>query len=242
MAEALARPGIDTRTWTTVARVTETSWDPALGWMVTVIAYGPGLEGVELNCRQASALAGIDAGEYLPMTVGAEVVVSLPGASTDDDMPLVMAGVTNEEDKAPIEINGLPINGEAPASSALVVSPLDTEIKVSAFGRREQYAKELTTQAAAITHTAATITQAADAIRLGSKDAAKSFVLGEELVSRLVQTVDALLTLLGTGANPGGPVAFAGLPAFNTFWTTPQTGMKAQLQSALVLSEKVKGE
>lgn len=238
--EAVAGAGIDPRTWNTAARITEVFWDDAIGWITVVKAYGSSLEGIELECRQASALAGAGAGEYLPLTVGAEVLVTLPAASTDDLEPIVASGLTNEEDPAPTEVNGLPINGDLSASSLAAVSPFDTEIKVSPFARREQYAKARVVQAASHVLKADLPTAS---VQLGSEDADASFVLGENLVKQLITIVDALVNLVQTGGNSGGPVVLAGLPAWQALWTTPVTGLKAQLQQpGVVLSIKVKGE
>lgn len=242
IALAVASPGIDTRTWTTAARVEEVEWDPALGWVVHVRAYGSQLEGAPLTCRQASSLAGVGAGEYLPMAKDAEVLVSLPAGSVEDFEPLVVGGLTNEEDNAPTEINGLPINGELAASSPAAVSPRDTEIKVSPHSRREEYAGQHVDQALAHVLKA---TQPAAGVQLGSELAADSFLKGEATVEKLIQIIDQLVTLLGTGATApgGGPVTFAGLAAFQLFWTAPPAGMKVQLQvPGVVLSIKVKGE
>lgn len=242
VAEAVRSPGIDPRTWTTAGRIEETAWDPALGWVVNVRAYGSELEGVELTCRQASALAGVDAGEYLPLLKGAEVLVSLPDGSTEDMEPLVVSGLTNEEDAAPTTVNGLPINGETQTSTPAAVSPYDTEIKVSPHGRREQYAKARTVQA--LQHVLKA-DQATLGVLLGSEDADASFLKGEDMVAKLIEIIDQLVTLISSGqtTTPGNPVAFTGLPAFQLFWTTPEVGMKAQLeQPGVVLSVKVKGE
>lgn len=208
-------------------------WDPALGWIVDVKPYGSALEQLTLTCRQASALAGVGAGEYLPMAVGAEVLLSLPAASTEDGEPLVVAGLTNEEDAAPTEINALPINGDLAASTPAAVSPHDTEIKVSPHGRREQYAKQRVVQALAHVLKA---DQPTAGVQLGSELAAKSFVLGETLITQLIAIVDGILT---TGTNGGGPVVFG----FSAAWNLPVTGIKALLQTpGVVLSIKVKGE
>ena len=233
IALALRSAGIDPRTWSTAARVSGVEWDPALGWVVEAKPYGSDLEALTLTCRQASALAGADAGEYLPMAEGAEVLLSLPAASTEDGEPLVVAGLTNEEDKAPTTINGLPINGELKASTPAAVSPFDTELKVSPHGRREQYAKQRVVQALAHVLKA---DQPAAGVQLGSELAAQSFVLGEKFITQLIAIVDGILT---TGANTGGPVAFG----FATAWNAPVTGIKALLQTpGVVLSVKVKGE
>lgn len=238
--EAVRGEGIDPRTWVTNARITEVFWDEAIGWVTVVKAYGSEIEGVELECRQASALAGADAGEYLPLTVGAEVLVALPAASTGDLEPTVVSGVTNEEDKAPTEINGLPINGDATSSTPLEVSPHDTEMKVSPFGRREQYAKPRVVQAASHVLKADLPTAS---VLLGSENAEASFLLGESMVDQLIGIVDQLIAVLKTGGNGGGPVAFAALPAFELAWSTPQTGLKDLLKKpGVVLSVKVKGE
>ncbi len=238
--EAVKGAGIDPRTWTTAARVSDVFWDESLGWVVEATPYGSDLEGVTLTCRQASSLSGVDAGEYLPMVKGAEVLIALPAASTDDLEPMVIAGLTNEEDKAPTEINGLPIDGDAESSSDSKVSPFDTEIKVSPSSRREQYAGKHVVQAKQHVVKA---TDAENGVLLGSENAAKSFLLGEDLVQQLITVVDALAAFVQTGSNGGGPVGLAGLPVWQQLWETPEVGIKALLQKpGVVLSIKVKGE
>jgi hypothetical protein len=239
--EAVKGAGIDPRTWVTAARVEDVYWDDQLGWLTLVRAYGSELEGVELECRAASSLAGIDAGEYLPIPKGAEVLLSLPAASTEDYEPLIVSGLTNEEDKAPTEINGMPIDGDLKTSTDARVAPADTEIKVSPYARREQYTGQHFDQAKRHVLKA---DDTENGVLLGSENAAKSFVRGEELIDRLIQIVDGLLQVLPTGAVPGPiPVTFTGLPAFQLQWEAPVVGLKAQLQQAgVVLSKKVKGE
>lgn len=237
--EAVKGAGIDPRTWGTAARVKDVFWDDQLGWMTLVEAYGSNLEQVELECRAASALVGADAGEYLPIPIGAEVLVSLPSASTEDYEPVIVCGLTNKEDVAPTEVNGLPIDGDATSSSDSKVSPFDTEIKVSPSSRREQYAGKHVDQAKQHVLKA---DDSSEGLLLGSENAAKSFVLGEELMTRLIAAIEGVVTLAQSGGNGGGPVVLAGLPAWQLLWSTPQTGLKDQLQSALVLSKKIKGE
>jgi len=245
--EALKGAGIDPRTWATAARVKDVYWDPQLGWMTLVVCYGSDLEQLELECRAASSLAGKDAGEYLPIPKEAEVMVVLPAASTDDYEPIAVCGLTNEEDNAPTEVNGLPIDGDAESSSDSKVAPADTEIKVSPYSRREQYAGKH------VDHAKQHVVKADEStngVLLGSENAAKSFVLGEELMTRLIAAIDGLVSILSTGVAPNatpaapGPVnvVFSGLVAWQQLWAAPVTGLKDQLQSSAVLSDKIKGE
>ncbi len=248
MREALSGAGIDPRTWATAARVKDVYWDDQLGWITLVEAYGSALEQVELECRAASSLAGADAGEYLPIPKDAEVLILLPAASTEDYEPLIIAGLTNEADNAPTEVNSLPIDGEATSSTDSKVSPFDTEIKVSPSSRREQYAGKHVDQAKQ--H----VVKADDSekgVLLGSENADKSFVLGEELMTRLIAAIEGLAAVFPANIIPNaiplapGPVIAdfsVGLTPWNLLWSTPVTGLKAQLQSSQVLSKKIKGE
>lgn len=242
LALAMRAPGADPRTWITTARVEgdgAVRWDPALGWIVDVRPHGTELEGEDsLPCKVATGLlGGAGAGEYLPPKEGAEVLVALSAGDPEAE-PAIVAYLDNEEDAAPTEVNGLPIEGDS--STDAKVSPFDTEIKVSPHSRREQFAGRRYVQAKQ--HVLAG-DDATKAVLLGSKDAGDSFVKGEELVNRLIDTIDQLVKALGTGSAAGNPVAFVALTppgggAFDLFWAK----IKAELKSAAVLSERVKGE
>ncbi len=234
------------QTFTAAARIEDPTdaihFDPQSGWIVDVSFYGGPLDGEkEVPVRVLSKGPGGDGfGEYIPPARGAEVLIGIPEGDVEAN-PVMIGYLTNEDgDKPPTQINGLALATEAPASTPLAVSPHDTEIKRSPHNRREQYDGARTVQA---TSHVLKADQPTAGVLLGSETAAKSFLLGEDLVTNLIAVVDQLLILVQTGGNSGGPVVLAGLVAFQEFWNTPITGLKAQLQQpGVVLSVKVKGE
>ena len=145
LGAAVSFPGIDPRTWVSAARVDEDpealSWDEDLGWVVDVSPYGSDLEGdSELPCRMATVGAvGDRYGEYCPPVVACEVLILFP-AGDSETSPVLLGNLTNAEDcRAPTTVNGLPISGDAPSSSSVLVSPFDTEIVRSPHNRRHDY-------------------------------------------------------------------------------------------------------
>lgn len=241
LAHAVRAPGIDPRAWVAAGRV-ETdpdaaTFEPKLGWLVDVKLYGGTLDGVEgLPCRWLSIGPGGDGfGEYIPPKLGGEVLVAV----TDGDVeanPVILGTLTNEEDAAPpTEINGLPIDPEATASTPAAVSPLDTEIKRSPHSRREHFDGELHEQGKKVVITA---DEMIAGLLLGSPQALKSYVKGEDLATAIGVFVDALAAMLDTGANSGGAVVFAGKPAF----AAAAAALKTSLSGPGVLSQKIKGE
>jgi hypothetical protein len=191
LAEALTRPGIDSRTWTTLGRIDEDPdailFDPGIGWIVDVTFYGSDVESDDGHpCRVLSQGAGNGAGEYIPPPLGTEVVVEFPGG--DPDFAAVVVGyASNEADcRPPATVNDLPINADASASSALQVSPYDTEFKVSPHHRREHYALDRHVQARN------QIIEAGQLLKLAIRDAAQSYVRGERFVQALNGWIDAV--------------------------------------------------
>jgi len=142
LGAALAPPD---RTWVTPGRIDDDPealhFDPGVGWLVDVTFYGSGLEDDEGRpCRVLSVGApGAGRGEYIPPTVGAEVLVVVP-AGDPEKGPVALGYLTNEEDaQPPATVNGLPVAASATASSPAAVSPFDTEIVVSPHNRRQDY-------------------------------------------------------------------------------------------------------
>lgn len=240
LGRALAHPGIDPRSWCTLGRVENDPdarlWDPALGWVVDVECYGGDTDGeTDVVCRVLTPVGNPDAGVFRPPELGAEVCVVLPSGDPEA-APVVIGYVRNEnedaQNKAPTEINGLPIDGELETSTPLTVSPFDTVIVVSPDNLREQYVGTITRQGAQIVLRG---DNAIDAVLLGSPDASQSVVLGDDYTSAISAVVDGLLEQLAAIPPTGGPPP--GLAAFQVQWVT-------QLQPALeaALSARVKAE
>jgi hypothetical protein len=191
LAEAVKQPGIDPRTWVSVGRIDNDPdamrYDPELGWVVDVAPYGSDIEGdSEIPCRVISPGAGDQQGEFLPPTRGAEVVLVFPGGDPEAS-PLCVGYCSNGDAcRAPSAVNDLPIDPDTTSSTDATVSPLDTEIKVSPHHRREHYALDHHDQARN------QVLEAAEQVKLASRDAAQSFVRGERFVQVLNTWIDAV--------------------------------------------------
>ena len=192
LALAMRAPGNDSRTWVSAGRIDEDAeaihFDAGVGWLVDVTFYGSGLEdGESQPCRVLSVGApGQGRGEYIPPAAGAELLVVLP-AGDPEAGPVALGYLTNEDDgHPPATVNELPIVAEATVSTAEAVSPYDTEIKVSPHNRREQYEGDRFVQARN------QVLEAADLLKLATRDAAQSYVRGERFVQALNGWIDAV--------------------------------------------------
>lgn len=230
LGAAVSRPGIDPRTWVTMGRVDDdpdaAHWDATAGWVVDVTFYGSDLEGGDgLPCRVASQGAGDGYGEFIPPSQDAEVVVVLPGGDPEQ-LPVIVGYASNEGGggAAPTSVTGLPIDGEAPATTAAVVSPKDAEIKVSPHGRREQYAR-------GYVHQALRHTLISNNIRLGAEAVTEPALLGNITVTNTQELITALQALATS------------LAAFTTGPLAPLGAIGVTLGNALTtLAPKIPGQ
>lgn len=235
LGEAVSYPGIDPRTWVGIALVEDEedarTWDPELGWVVDVAMLGGDLDGeTELPCRVSEGLGGDGYGEFLPPAAGCEVVVALPSGDPEESPVIVGRSHNARTAKAPATIHGLPISGDVETSSLVAVSPFDTEIKRSAYSRREEYEGERWHVMAPLLVLEATTGQ----VRLGSDEASQSAVLGDDYTEQLVEAVDGILGVLGSLT---GPSTLPDLPTFIARW---ESVIKPALGAAL--SDRVKVE
>lgn len=236
ISAAVQRPGIDPRTWVSGARVDTQAesvrWMGAYGWVVEVTFYGGGLDGEPENpCRVlGTGPTGDGFGEYIPPTLGAEVLVGIPDGAAESGV--VLGTVRNAADcRPPTAIHGVPIDGERLASlRGAWVSPWDTEIKRSPHSRREHYDGDLVAQAQAVT-------VVSEQIRLGSEapvaglDSAEAALLGESTN----QNLETLLTGLDTMASAFSAMTGPLLPfqAVGTALTAVLQGVRANLPATL---------
>lgn len=246
MGAAMSRPGNDPRIWSCCARVESEGvrWHPTLGWVVDVETYGSRVDGeTDVTARMMSAAGGDGTGEYLPVEVGAEVVLQICGGSLEEN-PVILGYCTNSVDAtAPTEVHGLPIDGERETSSEFRVSPFDTEIKVSKWNRREQFdgAFERRSQKSRVeaTEKAALV---APSVLLGGDSATEPYVLGNSHNTALVAAIEAIelhLTTLTTalaGLLPSGVVVNSSLGQMKQTLTAQKQAIKQ------ALSQKIKGE
>ncbi len=192
LAAAMRAPGNDPRTWLSAGRIDQDGdaihFDPGVGWMVDVTFYGSGLEDDEGRpCRVAGLGApGQGRGEYIPPTPGAELLVAVTAGDVEAG-PVVVGYLTNEEDgHPPSTINGLNIEADLSSSTLTEVSPYDTEIVSSPHHRREEYALDRHSQARN------QILEAAQLVRLATRDAAQSYVRGERFVQAINGWINAV--------------------------------------------------
>lgn len=204
LGQAIAYPGIDSRTWATAGRVEEGGihWDAGIGWIIDVKPYGGQLEDPEgMPVRVLSTgPGGSGFGEYIPPSVEAEVLVVLPEGDPESN-PVLVGYLTNEDDShPPSTVTGLPIGADLTTSNDATVSPYDTEIKRSPFNRREEWAGKYVGQVKSWT----LIT---DAIVLGGVVGAEPALLGQTTVDNTNELLQALNQLAASLSGLSGPLA-----------------------------------
>lgn len=203
LAESLERPEWTTP-WISMARVDEepdaVRWDQDHGWVVDVTFFGGELdqEG-EIPCRVLSPGLGCDGyGEFSPPDLSCEVAVAQPDGL---DSPVILGSACNADGgRPPDSVNGLPISGEAAVSTAATVSPYDTEFRRSPHNRREHYDGDHWDQAAN------QVLEAAELVRLATRNAGQSFVRGERFVEVLGVWMQAVTDFVQANATADAAV------------------------------------
>lgn len=227
MGQSMSFPGIDPRAWVCTGRVDDDAdairWVDGVGLVADVTITGGPLDGqTEVPCRVASDFSCGGGGEFIPLARGCQVQVLVNGGSLEEG-PVIIGRINDRAgNEAPMTVNGLPITGSA--SSSVSVSPMDTEILVSAHNRREEYAGETV-------HQAAKRSIVADAVNLGSEAPSKSVPLGEDFANEVISAITEIVATYGNGSGPVAP--------------TPATAAKvATATQGLLgaLSQKVKVE
>ncbi len=99
MAAALSRPGIDPRTWCSLAVVDAVSFEAEHGYLVDVMLIGSDGAGAIYPARVAAAYAGPGFGFFLPLEVDDEVVVVFSGG--DPAAGLLIVGRTHDAGTPP---------------------------------------------------------------------------------------------------------------------------------------------
>lgn len=203
-------PGADPRTWATAVRVDQQGghWDVGVGWVVDVLPYGGELESQDpIPVRVLSAgPGGSGFGEYIPPSDAAEALVVLPGGDPEVN-PVLVGYLTNEDDAhPPASVGSLPISSTATTSTDALVSPFDTEIKVSPFHRRQQFAGRWAL-------TADRITLDTTDLRLGGETGLQPALLGQTTVdntNELLQALEKLAASLIPLVGPLSPLSAIG--------------------------------
>jgi hypothetical protein len=99
IAEALSRPGIDPRTWCSLAVVDAVGFDAEHGYFADVVLIGGEAAGAKSPARVAAAYAGPGFGFFLPLEVDDEVVVAFPNG--DPAAGLVVVGRMHDHGTPP---------------------------------------------------------------------------------------------------------------------------------------------
>ena len=112
LSAAVARPGIDPRTWVTLATVIEVGFDADNSYYADV-AYLP--SGEEQTCLVGSAYTGNNFGIWTPLEPDDVVVVIVPNGDSNAG-PIIVARLWNSADKPPTDGG----EGEIPTDDLLV--------------------------------------------------------------------------------------------------------------------------
>lgn len=99
MSVALRRPGIDPRTWVSLATVEAVDWDDDNGPLATVFLMPTG---TQETARLSTLYAGPGFGMYVPVEVGDDVVVNAPDGDPDNGL-VITAGLHSPSAQVPAE-------------------------------------------------------------------------------------------------------------------------------------------
>jgi hypothetical protein len=210
IAEAVGRPGIDPRAWVTLGRSDSSPearrYDPDVGWIVDVAAYGSAVHGTVLPCRVASGWPGLAGyGDIRPPGPDEEIVVLLPGGDPDED-PIAIGVVANGDGGGPPEmVAGRAVIAEGTTAPGGPIAATDCEFSKSPYSRVEEHEGERHLRARFVTVEA---TMPLAGLRLGSPLAHRPIASANELVSLLGSLIDEIVKLATSGLTSatGGPV------------------------------------
>lgn len=222
VAAGVSRPGIDPRSWISMARVDVDPdaivWDRELGWLVDVTLVGGGLDGEgPVLCRFPSSGQGVGAGGYDPPRAGCLVIVAIPGGDPNNDC-IIIGQLHDEGCAAATVVNGVDIT-EAFAQRTHIFAFPDEDLD------------------AAFEHVRIT-----GDMTLGVPDANQPFARGNDLAGAIDDFADALILFLDSAAAvPGG---FGEVTA--TGFTTAGGVLKTKAQAfkaarARWLSQRIRG-
>jgi len=240
IAEGLARPGIDTRTWVCFARIDTDPdaivWDEELGWYADATIVEGGLTGEPVLCRVGSDGQGSGLGRYSPPRAGGLVLLAVPGGDPNDEC-VVLRQFNAYEELAPTTINGDTIVERDPQAGQ--VAALETHLAV--FPNEdadEQWRKRrVATSGAHKLH--------GDTMELGIAGADQAFARGNDLADALEDVINGIGLFCQTlsaapAAPPNGALTVASvLTAYNVL--SPKITAFANAR-AQYLSTRIKGD
>lgn len=237
MGRAFRQPGIDPRVWSTSARIDPDGdsirWDADLGWVIDVIGSGGGFEQEVITAKVATN----NPYEFIPQIKDCEVHVAVPeGEATGN--PVILGAMNNADGcEAPGFVTGMAVDGALEVTSPLttfdsligVISPYDTEFKVTPHNRREEYGGNHVDVAQN------QVLEAVDNVRLAKRDATQSYVRGEDQVDAII---DVLFNF------PSMILDSSGFPCTLNLliWDAPGGKDALRLLLELALSTRIKGE
>ncbi len=188
LAQAVARPGIDPRTWVTMGVVIEVGWDN--GFVVVVRIAEGALCGEEVACDVAVPFASALTMATCPIEEGDFAVCVVPGGDANN-MPIVIGFLHTGETRTAKKVNDLTVDANL-VQRAVVVSNAAVDAELS-FGN---------------------VRLTAEQIRLGPGAApTQPFVRGRAFVDALEDFLDALDALVGTPVGGGLSKVFTDLGA-----------------------------
>lgn len=231
LAGALARDGIDTRTWVSLARVDvdkdATVWDPVLGWIVDITFVAGELDGEgPIPARMGSLGAGASKGKHDPPRQGALVVVVV--IAGDPNVEVVILGYLHDLEHKPVTtINGTELTEEL--ASHTFIDAFPDEDKESEYQNLRMTGRD-----------SAKIL--GEQVRLADNEAAQAYVRGDDYAAAEAAFLDAMSTFLDMALVPVG--AFGSVNA-GSFQTAAQL-LKSQIQTFKAakdayLSKRIKG-
>jgi hypothetical protein len=222
VADGLKMPGIDTRTWVTMARVDvdpdATVWDAELGWLCDVTIVGGPLDGDgPVLCRMASAGAAPGKGQYDPPHQGCLVIVTIPGGDTNADC-VIVGQLNDTECLAPVTVNNTNLT-EAFARRTHVMAFPDEDFDGEFANVR------LTGQ-----------------MVLGTHNANQPFARGTDLANAIDSFADALSAFVDQAVVPAGTFGNVGLLPFTAAATVLKVAIQQfKLARNQYLSTRIKG-
>jgi len=219
MREAIEGPGIDTRVWTSRARVDDDPdairWDENLGWLVDVTFVSGPLDGEgSIVCRVASPYQGDGVGIARPPLRGGLVQVEIPAGNINVE-PTITGYLHDNQAKPPTKVNGTDITEAMALETHITVAP--------GHDLDEQWRN---------------IRMTADLIQLAVANPEQSFIRGDALLDRLEPLLDAFFQwATAATADIGGAATTA---AYNSTLVPAKTAFDGA--SSTYRSTKIKGD
>jgi len=197
LGAALARPGMDTRTWVSLATIMKVKVDPQHGVLADVMLLPTG---VRDTARVGALYAGNGFGLYAPLVVDDEVLVAAPSGDPDEGL-VVVARLWSAADPPP---------GDAARNPAdvLLLAQAGANVRVATLG----------------TGNVIIDPRGSGEVRLGAENAGHAACRGDSLqtsLNALVQAHNAHIHADSTGAPTSVPSIVLPNPSPPPVWLPP---------------------